>query len=131
MGEITAVVGYLLVVVTLWWAPLYAWFLFVSGWARRAPFLWAVLPPLGLAVAARIAFGTKVLGDLITSRLFGAYQAALVMPQHPAPNTVPNLGIDQIDVAKFASSPGLWFGLLAAAGLIAATVWMRCRRELV
>ena len=27
----------------LWFAPLYGWLLLVSGWARRAPFLWAVV----------------------------------------------------------------------------------------
>ena len=31
----------------LWYAPIYGWLLLVSAWARRAPFLWAGLPPLG------------------------------------------------------------------------------------
>jgi ABC-2 type transport system permease protein len=35
---------YGLVVLALWHAPIYAWLLLVSGWARRATFLWAVLP---------------------------------------------------------------------------------------
>jgi len=32
----------------LWFAPFYAWLLLVSAWARRAPFLWAILPPLAI-----------------------------------------------------------------------------------
>src|SRR5438045_1559903 len=35
---------YGLVALALWHAPIYAWLLLVSGWARRATFLWAVLP---------------------------------------------------------------------------------------
>ena len=38
---------HLLTVHMLWYAPIYAWLLLVSAWARRAPFLWAVLPLLG------------------------------------------------------------------------------------
>ena len=39
---------YGLAVHALWYAPLYGWLLLVSAWARRTPFLWAVLPPLAL-----------------------------------------------------------------------------------
>src|SRR6202022_3314395 len=35
---------YGLVVLALWHSPIYGWLLLVSGWARRATFLWAVLP---------------------------------------------------------------------------------------
>src|ERR1700693_1365557 len=35
---------HLVTVHVLWHAPIYAWLLLVSGWARRAVFLWAVLP---------------------------------------------------------------------------------------
>ena len=54
----TLVMLYGLTVHALWHAPLYAWLLLVSGWARRTPFLWAVLPPLALGVLERIAFQT-------------------------------------------------------------------------
>jgi ABC-2 type transport system permease protein len=30
----------------MWWAPFWGWFLLCSAWARRAPLLWAALPPL-------------------------------------------------------------------------------------
>src|SRR6266480_5439910 len=40
---------YGLVTLALWHAPIYAWLLLVSGWARRATFLWAVLPPFLIA----------------------------------------------------------------------------------
>ncbi|MGZ6017681.1 MAG: hypothetical protein ACXWKO_03345 [Phenylobacterium sp.] len=129
LGEVMVVGAYGLITTTLWWAPLYAWFLMVSGWAKRAPFLWAVLPPLGLAVAEKIAMNTTAIGGLIQSRLMGDFAAAFVTPQGGRPNTMPRLGIEQIDAAKFISSPGLWLGLLAAAAMIAVAVWMRRRGE--
>src|ERR1700694_5656310 len=50
---------YCLIVIALWHAPIYGWLLLVSAWARRATFLWAVLPPLALIVFERIAFRTS------------------------------------------------------------------------
>ena len=39
---------HLLAVHALWYAPIYGWLLLVSGWARRAAFLWAALPLLAI-----------------------------------------------------------------------------------
>ena len=39
---------HLVTVHVLWHAPIYGWLLLVSGWARRAAFLWAVLPWLAI-----------------------------------------------------------------------------------
>jgi ABC-2 type transport system permease protein len=128
MGDIMVVLAYGLVAMTLWWAPVYAWLLLVSGWAKRAPFLWAVLPPLGVALAEKLAFGTNRIGDILLSRVFGGYQAAFV-EVHKTPNMPLSAMLPHIDPAKFVAAPGLWIGLLVAAGLIAATVWMRRRRE--
>src|SRR6202040_2416536 len=69
--QMELVLLYGLVVVALWHAPLYAWLLLVSGWARRATFLWAVLPLLGIGVFERIAFHTSHFADLLHNRLMG------------------------------------------------------------
>src|SRR5436309_4468403 len=39
---------YGLVAIALWHAPIYGWALLVSGWVRRATFLWAILPLLAI-----------------------------------------------------------------------------------
>jgi ABC-2 type transport system permease protein len=128
-GEIALVTAYGLVTLTIWWAPLYAWLLLVAGWAKRAPFLWAVLPPLGLAIAEKLAFNTNHIGDIIGSRVAGGYTMAFVTPKKPTPGMNPDAMLPHIDAEKFISAPGLWLGLLAAAAMIAAAVWMRRRRE--
>ena len=55
----------------LWYAPIYAWFLLVSAWARRAPLLWAVLPPLAVAAVEKIAFNTSHVAAILQHRFLG------------------------------------------------------------
>ncbi len=49
---------HLLAVHSLWYAPMFAWLLLVSAWARRAAFLWAFLPLVGIGIVEKIAFNT-------------------------------------------------------------------------
>src|SRR5213593_3508888 len=49
---------YALAALALWHAPIYGWLLLVSGWVRRATFLWAVLPLLAIGIFERVTFGT-------------------------------------------------------------------------
>ena len=124
-------VVYALATLTLWWAPVYAWLMFISGWAKRAPFLWAVLPPLFLALAEKIALGTENVGSLILYRVAGGFQQAFVIPTQAAvkAGTAFPSGLPQLDPAKFVATPGLWIGLAVAAALFAACVWLRRRSD--
>ena len=58
--QLEFVLLYSLAVISLWYAPFYAWLLLVSAWARRTTFLWAVLPPLAIALVEWITFHTSV-----------------------------------------------------------------------
>ncbi len=104
----------------LWHAPIYAWLLLISGWAKRSTFLFAVLPPLALCLVEKIAFDTAVLWSLLKDRLFGFGTYGFTGVGHD--HTVP---------APFAllATPGLWIGLVVAALLLAATVWFRRYRQ--
>ena len=62
---------HLLTVHALWSAPIYCWLLLVSGWARRATFLWAALPLVAIAGVEQIAFHTWHFAALVGSRLIG------------------------------------------------------------
>lgn len=52
------VLPYGLLVNALWMAPVYAWLLLISGWAKRMAIVWALAPPLGLALFERLAFNS-------------------------------------------------------------------------
>ncbi len=117
---------YGLTVHALWYAPLYGWLLLVSAWARRTPFLWAVLPPLALGAFERIAFQTSYFGSLMKDRVMGAMAEAFVLePGNKGHIT----RLTQLDPLGFLSSPGLWIGLAAAALFLAVAVRLRRRGE--
>jgi len=50
---------------------IYGWLLLVSGWARRATFLWAVLPLIVIQIFEKITFNTSYFGSLLKHRLMG------------------------------------------------------------
>lgn len=106
----------------LWPAPIYCWLLLVSGWARRAAFLWAALPLVAIAGVEKIAFHTQHFANLIAHRLIGGgsapmgYAPADIFPTDPMTHIMPG---------SFLSSPSLWIGLAIAAVFLAAAVRLR------
>jgi ABC-2 type transport system permease protein len=125
--EMELVTLYGTAVLALWHAPIYCWFLLVSGWARRATFLWAVLPPLALAAVENIAFHTSFLGTMLRDRLFGFAAGAFdLTDKNGVPVDAHFIPLAQLAPGRFLSSPGLWVGLVFAAICLAAA--MRLRR---
>ncbi len=109
----------------LWWAPIYAWLLLVSAWARRATFLWAFVPPLAISILEKIVFGTSQFSSLLNYRFSGdaAVNSATAGEFPFDPN------MTHLTPGKFLSIPGLWVGLLVAAAFLAATVQLRRYRD--
>jgi ABC-2 type transport system permease protein len=128
--QMQLVLLYGLIVLALWHAPIYAWLLLVSGWARRATFLWAVLPLVAIAVFERIAFRTSYFGSVMRDRLFGfAADAFAFHLPGSAPVDPHFIPLALLTPGKFLSSLGLWLGLAVAAIFLAAAVRLRRYRE--
>ena len=113
---------YGLVAIALWHAPIYGWLLLVSGWVRRATFLWAVLPIIAIQIFEKITFGTSYFADMVNHRLFGFAPEAFDFHGHSQP-TIDSLA--QLTPGRYLSSPGLWIGLVVAAAFLAAAVRLR------
>src|ERR1700730_4219109 len=113
---------YGLIAIALWHAPIYGWLMLVSGWARRATFLWAVLPLIVIQIFEKITFNTSYFGKLVQHRLMGFAPHAFGFHggDHP---TIDSLF--QLTPGKYLGSPGLWGGLLVAAGFLFAAVRLR------
>jgi ABC-2 type transport system permease protein len=110
---------HLLSVHALWYAPIYCWLLLVSAWARRATFLWVVLPPLAIGVAEKVAFNTTHFAEWIGYRFSGP-------ESFDFPGSVPAMNpMMTLPLGRFLSTPGLWTGLAAAAVFLAAAVRLR------
>jgi ABC-2 type transport system permease protein len=114
---------HLVTVHMLWYAPLYAWLLLVSAWARRAPILWAVLPPLAVGIFERMAFHSSLFANFIANRVGGGSEAVDPMqgdmPFHPGMHLTPG---------AFLATPGLWGGLIFAAIFLVAAARVRRAR---
>src|SRR6266705_1394254 len=111
---------HLVTVHALWPAPIYGWLLLVSGWARRAAFLWAVLPLLAIGVFEKIVFHTSHFAAMLGNRLSGGGAEAFTVP-----GTFPMDPMTHLTPGNFLSSPDLWIGLAIAAAFLAAAVRLR------
>jgi ABC-2 type transport system permease protein len=126
LSEMELVTLYGTTALVLWHAPVYMWMLLVSGWARRAAFLWAVVPWVAIAAVENIAFHTSYLGSLLKDRMFGFAEAAFdLKDKNGVPIDAHFIPLTQLAPGRFLSSPSLWLGLIVAAALFAAAVRLR------
>ena len=117
-----------LIVVILWYAPLAAYLMLVSAWAKRSAFLWAVMPPLVAMLIEKIAFGTAYIARFLGYRLrisdllglnHGAGQAAVAAGEHASGM------LDRMRPWEALANVDLWLGLAAAAALVWLTIRVR------
>jgi ABC-2 type transport system permease protein len=116
---------YGLVVHALWFAPIYAWLLLVSAWARRLVILWALLPVVVLGMGEKLTFGTQYMCTVFQHRVMGAYRLAF-SPDTPHGGHV--LQLSQLEPVRFFTSFGLWAGLAVAALFLLAAARLRRSR---
>lgn len=124
----------------LWYAPLVAYLMLASAWAPKAPFLWAVLPPVAAGVLEAVVVQTHYVRDFLVERVFGMFRILEVDRAEGEGTDTDIQGLGQLaeklgefDLAthaqRFFSLPELWLGLVAAALLLAAAMWVRRYRE--
>jgi ABC-2 type transport system permease protein len=105
----------------LWHAPFYAWFLMVSSWAKRAPFLWALVPPLAIGIVEKIAFNTNYFASMLWSHLGGG----------SASGSQAQTGMDMSGMlghfapSELLTAPDFWVGLVLTAIFLGVAVRLR------
>lgn len=142
--DFTVILLYTLIVLAVWYAPLYAWLLLVSAWARRWALLWAALPPFALALFESAVFGTSYISDTLSDSLPRGFGLAFHIQALPFSVAITNLknGItagasadlpehlgQMLDPVGFFTSASVWGGLAVAAIFVAGAVWVRRYRE--
>src|ERR1700690_4023610 len=105
----------------LWPAPVYCWLLLVSGWPRRATFLWAALPLVAIAGVEQIVSHSWHFAAMVGSRLIGAAPTVASTSQ----NMFPTGPMTHLAPGSFFGSPALWIGLALAAAFLTAAVRLR------
>lgn len=106
----------------IWYAPFYGWFLLVSAWSRRTPFLWAVVPPVVVGAVERIAFNSTHFATMLLHRFAGSSPTG----GQSGGMTMEMMGPSH--AGHFLLSPGMWFGLLLTAAFLFAASRLRRSR---
>ncbi len=124
--DLSLLLYHLLAVHGLYYAPIYAWLLLVSAWARRAAFVWAALPVFAIGVVEKIAFHTSYVTAMLGSRIAGGNQDVTFPMQ--AAGSMPMPMAHQLTLlafSRFLASPGMLVGLLIAVGFLVLAVRLR------
>lgn len=106
----------------IWWAPFWGWLLLASAWARRAPLLWATLPPLAIGFGEKIAFGTSHFANWLAFRFVGGMNG----PPQPYPMSTGMLMSES--PLGFFLNIHLWTGFAMCAVCLALAVRLRRQR---
>ncbi|WP_309643850.1 ABC-2 transporter permease [Phenylobacterium sp.] len=110
----------------LWFSPVFAWLILVSAWARRMAILWALGPPMALAIVERMAFGTSNIGKQIARRLTGGLSEAF---SAKGEGKVPVDSLSAFDPGRLPVIADLWIGVAIAALLLFAAIRLRRSRD--
>jgi ABC-2 type transport system permease protein len=109
---------HLITVHSFWYAPFFGWLLLISSWARRAPFLWAAIPPLVIGIVEKVVFNTSHFAAMLGSRLYGGSEGA-------SSGGMSMASLTMLTPGRFLISPGLWIGLGLTAIFLAAAARLR------
>ncbi|HWY41043.1 MAG TPA: hypothetical protein VNX27_09635 [Chthoniobacterales bacterium] len=118
----SGIMFYSLIVIALWHAPIYGWALLISGLARRATFLWAVMPFIAIGIFEKITFNTTYFGSMLKNRLLGAGDTAFDLQMH---HSISIDSLAQLTPGRFLATPGLWLGLIFAAAFVIGAIRLR------
>jgi len=118
----------LALVCALWYAPVVSYLLLASSWAPKSPFLWAVLPPVAVAMIEKIAFGSENVTQFLAFRAVAPLKG---MFDGEEKIKVAELGPTDLvgNILNLLFSPGMLLGLVVAAALLVAAVWVRRYRD--
>jgi len=122
---------------SLWAAPVIGWFLFVSAFAKRSPFLFAFLPLIIMPMLERILFGSSIFAETLLQRL--PFNAPLFRETVDfSVNSEEELAVlvesgaglmSLLDVGRFLGSPAVWIGLAVCGVFCTAAIYVRRYRD--
>jgi ABC-2 type transport system permease protein len=119
----------------LWYAPIAAYFLLLSAWARKLVFLWAIVPLVALPPLEYVFFQSTHLLQFIGQRFVGYVRlmhldesAFNVGTRDSAGSSVSHV-LSTVDVSGVLLSGEMWLGLAACAAMVFVTIRLRRYRD--
>lgn len=123
------------VVATLWLAPVWAWLMLASAWAKKVAFLWGTLPIFMIAIAEGWIFRSSNFIEMVGERIARGFSIINSDIQDLISNIQLLRGKDMLSehgVVKWydvLGEGGFWIGLIVAAGFLAAAIYTRRYRD--
>lgn len=118
----------LLLLAMLWYAPLIAAALLLSGWARK-PFLWATLPPLMVLILEPIFLRSSYFWHFLQYRsqgIWGVLAHGTRMPREDAvPHSIATALFANLNWRAAFADIDLWLGVLVALALLYGATRLR------
>jgi ABC-2 type transport system permease protein len=127
-----------LLALPLWLSPFIGWFLLVSAYTKRSPFLAAFLPIVILPMLEKMLFDSAVFAEAIFVRsikmpLFVDLETlARLIEEAEDFATIADADLSLLglmDIGGFLVHPGLWLGLIVCGLLTAAAIYVRRYRD--
>ncbi|HEY3858951.1 MAG TPA: hypothetical protein VGM47_04990 [Gammaproteobacteria bacterium] len=124
--------AYGLIVQAIWYLPFYGWYMLASSWAKKVPFLWAILVPAGVMFAELWVFHTGSFARMLLAYKLHWLQLAFNLDPIEMQSwkhmdlSGPVMGLSNI--GQIIASPSLWIGLVVATAFIYGAIWLRRKR---
>ncbi|MGB9429190.1 MAG: hypothetical protein WCC11_04835 [Gammaproteobacteria bacterium] len=126
---------------SLWLMPYWGWFLLCSAWAKKLPFAWTVLIPLGAMLAEVIVFRTHYLSNAIIGHIgrgvilvsgYSSHGMQVGLPSNLGEHNygAPNAHfLNLASVAHMFVLPEMWIGVGIGIIFILGAIWLRRNRS--
>ncbi len=124
-----------LVAGAIWMSPFVGWFLFVSAWTKRAPFMVAFLPLVLVPMVEGIFFKSAHFAEAVWGRGAKIPLFAAINPEDFFDETTARLSehmaslLSHLDLGKFVTSIDTWLGIAVCALLTTAAIYVRRFRD--
>jgi len=119
----------------IWYAPIAAYFLLLSAWARKLVFLWAIVPLAALPVLEGVFFQSTNILEFIGRRFIGFIQAMhldeSVFKMGTRSSGGPRIDdiLSKVDISGVLLSAEAWLGVAACAAMVYVTIRIRRYRD--
>jgi ABC-2 type transport system permease protein len=118
----------MLILASLWYAPLVAASMLLSAWVKRSPLLWAILPLVLGCIFELIVFRTKHLWHFLQYRSGGIWNVLTHRDGYSVING-PGKLLNDLNWAAAFTHVDLWLGVLATAALLYGAMRIRRYRD--
>jgi ABC-2 type transport system permease protein len=135
--KVQGLMGIGLIYAILWYAPVGAYLLLVSAWAKRNAVLWATLPPILVPIAELLMFRSSYVSSLLYSRTLGILEAPVIhqalLHSRVYFGRIPVVSLptlfDTLPLAGVFTNIDLWIGVAVAVVCILLAARIRRYRD--